>query len=152
MPGPTPKDPKVRQRTNREATAASFIDTSPIASGTPPELIERRSEAGEVIPWRAETQSFWDDLWSSPMASEYTTADVHGLYILATLVDAFWANPTETRAAEIRLQRQCFGLTPIDRRRLQWEIKRVEPNGAKPKVPERPERAADPRSVLKAVS
>jgi hypothetical protein len=52
--------------------------------------------------------------------------DVHGLYILAVLVDAFWSEPSASLAAEIRLQRQCFGLTPIDRRRLQWEIDRGE--------------------------
>jgi hypothetical protein len=151
MPAP-PKDPKLRQRRNVESTAATFIDTSPIAEGQSPELIERRNENDEVVPWRQETQDFWRDIWASPMASEYTTADVHGLYILATLVDSFWASPTEARAAEIRLQRQCFGLTPIDRRRLQWEIKRVEPAGpAKAKIPDRPERAADPRSVLRAV-
>ena len=152
MPGPTPKDPKVRQRANRESSAATLIDTSPIADGEKPELRERLDAEGKIVPWRQETVEFWADLWDSPMAPEYTAADVHGLYILAELVDAFWSAPSTVSAAEIRLQRQCFGLTPIDRRRLQWEIKRVEPAGAaKPKIPERPERAADPRSVLRAV-
>lgn len=60
------------------------------------------------------------------MAHEYLDADVHGLYRLAVLVDQFWADPSPVLAAEIRLEQQCFGLTPIDRRRLQWEIERGE--------------------------
>lgn len=152
MSGPIPKDPKVRQRVNREPTASTLIDTSPIAEGKTPKLRTRKDADNKVVPWREETKEFWADLWSSPMAKEYTAADVHGLHILAELVDAFWAAPSTVSAAEIRLQRQCFGLTPIDRRRLQWEIKRVEPEGKKkPEVP-RPERLADPRAVLKAVT
>jgi hypothetical protein len=151
VPGPTPKDPKVRQRVNRDATAASLIESSPIAEGSLPELRQRQDAEGKEIPWRVETKEFWADLWTSPMATEYTAADVHGLHILAELVDSFWASPSTVAAAEIRLQRQCFGLTPIDRRRLQWEIKRVEKPGGKPEAPKRPERLADPRAVLKAV-
>jgi hypothetical protein len=45
--------------------------------------------------------------------------------LVARLIDRF--NYGEVNlAAEIRLQRQCFGLTPLDRRRLQWEIERAE--------------------------
>jgi hypothetical protein len=62
------------------------------------------------------------------MAPEYDASDVHGLYVLAELVDAFWNCESVTGrkdlSGEIRLQRQAFGLSPIDRRRLQWEIER----------------------------
>jgi hypothetical protein len=60
------------------------------------------------------------------MAPEFDESDVHGLYLLAVLVNEFWNAPSKELAAEIRLQRQCFGLTPIDRRRLQWEIERTD--------------------------
>jgi hypothetical protein len=60
------------------------------------------------------------------MAPEFTESDVHGLLVLAVLVDEFWVDPSKELAAEIRLQRQCFGLSPLDRRRLQWEIERSE--------------------------
>jgi hypothetical protein len=73
-------------------------------------------------PWHSMTQQWWDDLWDSPMAPEYDDSDRHGLFLLAVLVDGFWRSPSKELAAEIRLQRQCFGLTPIDRRRLQWTI------------------------------
>ena len=58
-------------------------------------------------------------------------------------------------ANEIRLQRQCFGLTPIDRRRLEWEIEKAE--GANAKGQKRrnegrkvKEYKVDPRTALEA--
>ena len=65
------------------------------------------------------------------MAAEFLQADRHGLYRLAVLVDAFWRTEDPRLASEIRLQAQCFGLTPIDRRRLQWEM---EDEGAETKA------------------
>ena len=69
------------------------------------------------------------------MASEYLQVDLHGLYMLAALLDRFWQAPSTALAAEIRQQRQCFGLTPIDRRRLQWEVERAEAVSRKPHRP-----------------
>lgn len=86
------------------------------------------------------------------MAAEYLQADTHGLYVLAELVDQFWAAPTAALASEIRQQRQGFGLTPIDRRRLQWEVERVE-SVARKRVPPRARPAGDdPRALLSVVS
>jgi hypothetical protein len=80
--------------------------------------------------WHSQTRQWWVDVWASPMAPEYDSSDRHGLFALAALVDDFWKAETAREraalAAEIRLQRQCFGLTPIDRRRLQWEIERTD--------------------------
>jgi hypothetical protein len=86
------------------------------------------------------------------MASEYVQADVHGLYRLAALVDAFWHEPDKELAAEIRLQQQCFGLTPLDRRRLQWEVERVE-EVTRRRAQRQPQAAAgeDPRAALRIV-
>jgi hypothetical protein len=101
------------------------------------------------------TVSWWVDIWQSPMAPEFEKSDIHGLYILAALIDSFWTTPTREIAGEIRLQRQAFGLTPIDRRRLQWEIERTDEaqekgerrRAARPKPEADP--AKDPRTVLK---
>lgn len=112
--------------------------------------------------WRAETKAWWADVWASPMAGEFVDgrADIHGLFVLAVLVDDFWSEPTTALAAEIRLQRQCFGLTPIDRRRLQWEIERGEEATERtrrrraepaPAAAASGGQAADPRSLLHAV-
>ena len=97
------------------------------------------------------TRAWWRDVWHSPMAGEYVQADIHGLYRLAVLIDQFWAEPTKEMAAEIRLQQQAFGLSPIDRRRLEWTIGQAE--GASSKRQRRQVREADaaecdPRSVL----
>lgn len=87
------------------------------------------------------------------MAAEYLQADIHGLYILALLVDRFWKKPSTMLSTEIRLQRQCFGLTPIDRRRLQWEVQKVEDATSRKRQPQRPviPEGEDPRNYLSVV-
>jgi hypothetical protein len=117
MPGPAPKRNPARR--NRPSTAATLHVVHDVEA---PEL------PGGL--WHKLTQEWWDDIWASPMAPEFDSSDRHGLFALAMLVNDFWmAESASDRAklsAEIRLQRQCFGLTPIDRRRLQWEIERTD--------------------------
>jgi hypothetical protein len=60
------------------------------------------------------------------MADEYLRVDEHALFRLAALIDLFWSNPSKELAAEIRLEQQAFGITPLDRRRLEWSIEQVE--------------------------
>lgn len=142
MPSPIPKDPKTRQRRNK-TTTATLVDDAPRKLN--PKLPKR--EDGE--PWHAQTLQFWKLVWKSPMAPEYVEADVPGLIRLATLIDAFWkadVGKIVALSAEIRLVGQNYGLSPLDRRRLQWEVKRVE--GEKPKR-ETPKRdSTDPRVSL----
>lgn len=110
---PLPKHPSARARRN--------VTTGPRTLHAVPNQKTPALPKGE---WRSETKSWWRDIWKSPMAPEYDASDLHGLLILAVLVDAFWKEPSEKTAGEIRLQRRDFGLTPYDRRRLQWEIDR----------------------------
>jgi hypothetical protein len=78
-------------------------------------------KAGPVKePWHPLAIAWWKDVWRSAMAVRYTKADVHGLYLLLDLVDRYWRGE-RALAGEIRLQRQAFGITPLDRWRLQWE-------------------------------
>jgi hypothetical protein len=120
MEGAMPPLPKHKPaRRNRSAGAATL--RKPTGRAKVPALPERLA-----VPWHPQTLEWWADVWASPMAPEYDPSDVHGLYVLAMLVDAFWYEPSQGMAAEIRLQRQCFGLSPIDRRRLQWEIERAD--------------------------
>ncbi len=144
--GPAPKPAHMRQRRNRTSTNAKLQADPKLKA---PEL------PGRV--WHEMTLAWWADVWSSPMAPEYDESDRHGLFMLAVLVDEFWLSPTKDLAAEIRLQRQAFGLSPIDRRRLQWEIERgdeaserTQKRRAKP-APAPAEASADPRSILHAV-
>ena len=57
---------------------------------------------------------------------QYMDVDEEGLILLVDLVHEYWKAPVRstTLAAEIRQHRTAFGLTPIDRRRLQWEVDR----------------------------
>lgn len=147
MPSPIPKrNPARRNRTSTRATLSAVHDVE-----APPLPRDRT--------WHPQTREFWADVWASPMAPEYDDSDKHGLFILAVLVDGFWEKPHWTAAAEIRLQRQCFGLTPIDRRRLQWEIERgdaAEEKTARRRSsvtakPDDDETAGDPYGALRAV-
>jgi len=96
------------------------------------------------------------------MAAEYLTADMKGgLYLLAELYQHRWSDPdTKTLiglAAEIRQQEVRFGLSSMDRRRLQWEIEKgetAEDRTQKRRSSRKLDAASkkDPRDVLKVVS
>ncbi|MGW4718867.1 phage terminase small subunit [Nocardia sp. NPDC004260] len=116
MPQPK-KHPSVRARANRASTAAVLTDGRTVIR---PDLPER--EEG----WHPQTVQWWNDLWAAPMAAEYHPSDKHALFLLAVLMDQFWVKPSQSLAAEIRQQRQAFGLTPYDRRRLEWTIESAE--------------------------
>lgn len=148
MPGPIPKDPKLRQRRNRTSTAAVLIGGTAAGRLRAPKLPQRDDQE-----WHPLTLAWWKDVWRSPMAPEFLQADVHGLYLLADLIDQYWREPSFKLAGEIRQQRQCFGLTPIDRRRLQWQVQQVEANERKVRgdAPSRQRVAGDPRALLHAV-
>lgn len=86
------------------------------------------------------------------MAREYLRADEHALFRLAVLVDNYWTKPSAALASEIRLQQQAFGLTPLDRRRLEWSIEQVEAaqNRVKTKRASKPlGKENDPRDALR---
>lgn len=138
-PGQPPKNPATRQRRNRTATQATLEQSPDVAC---PPLPDRA--------WNPQTLAWWGDIWASPMAGEWEPSEVHELFLLAVLVDQFWTEPSPKLAAEIRLQRQCFGLTTMDRWRLKWEINRGD-KAAKEK-PKRARPKADPRAHLSAVS
>ena len=124
MPGPAPKPASTRARRNKTSTAATLKADAAIVA---PELPE--------FDWHSMALRWWADVWSSPMAPEFDESDRHGLFQLAMLVNDFWTaeTPRERKelAAEIRQQGQRFGLSPIDRRRLQWEIERTDEAQAK---------------------
>lgn len=138
---PMPKDPSTRQRRNKAATRTTLHAVHDVEA---PALPKGRR-------WRKATKDWWADVWASPMAPEYDSSDVHGLFVLAALVDEFWAAPSTALASEIRLQRQAYGLSPIDRRRLEWSIDRGDE--AVERTRERqaartPKPAEDPRNSL----
>jgi len=89
------------------------------------------------------TVTWWHAVWTSPMAGEYLPADQHGLLMLAVLVDAFWRQPKVSLAAEIRMAGREFGLSPLNRRRLEWAIEKA------PAPTPAPSKQRDPRLHLR---
>ena len=144
---PVPKRAATRERVARAAGASRM-------EGTPLERIPELPKKPGGGKWHAFTVAMWRAIQASPMAGEYYEADLHGLYILADLVDQYWDTGDISLATEIRQQRQCFGLTPIDRRRLEWEIAKVEHAADRSNPPAESKRrvVGDPRAVLHAVS
>lgn len=121
---PVPKPKHLRQRTNKTPGAATLPTEASMVDAAVPDLPGR--EGG----WHPEVLTWWEDVWRSPMASEYLQADYRGLTRLAVLVHDFWAAESAKErssiSAEIRLQEVRFGLSPIDRRRLDWTIANSE--------------------------
>lgn len=144
------KDPSVRARRNTASTASKL--TRP-AGKVPP------MPDGPV--WHPEAKRWWNDVWSSPMSPEWDESDEHNVILCALLYNDIWSAETakerKDAAGEFRLQRKDLGLTPYDRRRLEWTIESADE--AKDRGRQRRARRAtpaetgsDPRDVLRAVN
>lgn len=152
MPGPAPKPAALRQRRNKTSTRANLPSPEKAARRKVPPLFER--EGG----WHVKVLEWWQSVWRSPMRSEYLDSDMRGgLFRLALLYQDMWtAADAKERlevAKEIRLQEVGFGLSPINRRQLQWEIEKGESAAEKTKSRKQrkpaPVPTDDPRGVLK---
>ena len=173
--GPAPMPPgRARRQPSRKATAAVLFAPEP-GSVKVPELPPRPQDWHHPmlnrppVDWHPPTLAWWLDLWHSPMAAEFDASDIPGLHVVAVLWDDFWRaeTPRERLAvlAEIRLQGARFGLSPMDRRRLQWQIEETEAKQAqgrkheRQKATEQPSTPAagagpqrvDPRALLRSV-
>lgn len=131
MPGPAAKPAGARARRNKHSTNAQLVELTPEEREeliVPDLPLHPMAEDGRN--WHFMTIAWWMDTWQSPMAQEYVDSDIHGMYLLAVIVDDFWRakTPRERQAAagEIRLQAVRYGISPFDRRRLQWEIVKTE--------------------------
>ena len=155
MPGPAPKDPSLRARRNKASTRSTLngdhdIKAPPLPAG---------------VKWHKNTRAWWRDAWASPMAPEYTDTDRHGLYQVAMLNNDFWtaATPKERAECRVRLEKAeaDFGMNPLARRRLEWQIEETQDKqarGRRRQVPPAadvsppPGAAEDPRLRLVASS
>jgi hypothetical protein len=116
MPGPPPKPPGQRRRRNKQPKAERL----PVKAGrkAPP-----LPEAERMLP---PTRAWWATVWSAPMAAVYLDADVPALARLATLIDRMNQGESSSRLlSEIRSLEDRFGLSPLARRRLQWEVEQA---------------------------
>jgi len=143
MSGPIPKPALLRQRTNRKSGAAT------LEAPESPEIPEIPNP--DQREWHPLTLEAWQHAWESPMASQWLDSDVDGLGRVALIWDRFYKEPDVKYLAEIRLQEQRFGLSPLDRTRLQWEVNRVDESERKRPKPAMERTGTDPRSILQAV-
>ena len=141
--GPAPKPAQLRQRTNKKAGHATL--ETPDSPDVP------QLPNPDARQWHELTIVAWKHAWCSPMASQWLETDVDALGRLALLWDAFYKAPEAKNLAEIRLQEQRFGLSPLDRSRLQWEVAKGEEAERKRHPPTRRRDMGDPRSILMAV-
>lgn len=155
MKGRTPKPAALRQRRNRASTQATLPSQEATRRTAVAALPERSEGAGS---WHPRVLTWWEAVWRSPMASEYLDSDRQRLQLIAELHQRFWTSadrgePVTKLASEIRQQEVLFGLTPMDRRRLQWEVEKGEQAADRTasrhtrKAPEK--RRSDPRDVLR---
>ncbi len=163
MSGPQPKPSHMRQRRNKTTTRALAAPARNARVPKVPKLPARGRGRGA---WHPRVRAWWSDVWKSPMASEYLDVHRHGLEALAELRQEFHTakDPGKLLAlhAEIRQSQRDYGLTPLDLRRLQWEVRRavdaVAPaDAANAKSPQketkrRPgQKKGDPRKLLRLV-
>jgi hypothetical protein len=87
------------------------------------------------------------------MATEWLEADLPGLNRLIVLIEDYWCAGTARERkdldAEIRMQEMRLGLSPLDRRRLEWSLDKPEPEDEAP-APMQPT-GTDARALLRAV-
>lgn len=146
--GPAPKPAHLRQRTNKKS-GASVLTIGPRSARQKIPTLPNHDQR----EWHSFTLMEWKSWWLSPMADKWIDSDFYGLYKLACLTDKYFKTDDIEALKEIRLQEPRFGLTPLDRSRLQWEIVRGDEAGtkkpAKPRPTSRPNR--DPRAFLRDI-
>ena len=141
--GPPPKPAHMRQRGKARAGIATLEAPAPESVEVPaiPNPDQRE--------WHPLTLEAWKNAWRSPMSTQWLGTDEDALGRLALLWDQFYKDPKAITLAEIRLQEQRFGFSPLDRSRLQWEIRRAEDPAKKQQPAKRT--GTDPRAFLAAV-
>lgn len=148
--GPAPKPANIRQRRNKKAGATNL--PAPKNEKSKKKIPELQNPDGRIF--HPLTMSWWNHVWESPMAGEYLITDIDGLARIAILIDNYYKFPmdksTKEMLGEIRLQEARFGLSPVDRSRLQWEIQKGEEAERKrgPKQSTTSPHHADPRGIL----
>lgn len=146
---PLPKPAEERRRRNKTAGARTLRQVEPGTIDVPalPDRV-----------WHPQVTRWWSDVWASPMAPEWDDSDIHGLFELAGLMHRYWlaledsetsASSLAALAGQLRQGRQQYGLSPLDRRRLEWEIDKAEEAGRRRtarKAATAPRVVKDPRS------
>jgi hypothetical protein len=142
--GPPPKPAHLRQRSTTKKAGHAVLTAVPTTDA--PDIPNPDGRG-----WHLLTLQSWARAWRSEMATKWLDSDVDGLGRLAILWDEFYKEPKATMLAEIRLQEQRFGLSPLDRTRLQWEINKADESERRKPKPIVKRSGTDPRAILMAV-
>ncbi len=123
MPGPMPKDPATLTRRNKVSTKAVLRLVKNPKIPAPP--------AG--TDWHEQALIWWGKAWSSPMRQEWTDSDANGIELMLAVQHAYWKSFDE---GDYRIMPQLmnsfntlakqYGLSPMSRRSLQWQIEQGE--------------------------
>lgn len=105
-----------------------YLDPTPNADAVVPELPDPAQwlQPG-ATEWPKVVVSWWQDVHTSPMASEWHEADFAGLYLAASYL-AGAVNPDLTPGERVKSSQawesslKAFGLTPRSRELLRWKI------------------------------
>lgn len=137
------KHPKVRQRKNKESTAAELKNVAPLVVGTT--LPTHRTD------WLPQVKDAWSRIWKSPMASEFCEEDIILLTAAIEALQQYYEKPSVKNAKVIMGVFQPFGLSPLDRRRLGWTFKKPEAPKQVETEPAKSKPGIDPRDILDGV-
>lgn len=120
MPTP-PKPPGQRRRRNKDAPQWTALDGKKRKAPPMPGGAKATSAA----------RSYWKTLWESPMAGMYQEADKFPIARAAALhAVALSGEATGAELAELRQLEAALGITPLARRKLQWEVESAAGPGA----------------------
>lgn len=146
--GPAPKPAHMRQRTNKKA------GNTTIEAPASDDVNVPNIPNPDARTWHPLTLAAWAHAWTSPMSSQWLETDQDALGRLALLWDQFYQKPDSKVLGEVRLQEQRFGLSPLDRSRLQWEVSRAEDAEDKQRRKRQPGSGTtgDPRKLLTMVA
>jgi hypothetical protein len=124
---PTPKPPGQRTRPNARQKDWQKLPAAG-REGAAPELPNAAQIGKPARDW-------WTAVWSSPMATVYLDADVPALVRAARLVaKEASGKASATELGELRQLEDRYGLSPLARRRLQWEIEQAKADEKSPAV------------------
>lgn len=129
MPGPAPKHPSQRRRTNSGPAMLQLPASG--RPGDPPEWPLSRPRAAEL--------KVWAELWALPQAVMWERLQwvrAVARYV-RHLLDVEVRNPSTRILAEVRQMEDRLGLTPTAMMKLHWEIAPDEVAEARKAKPER---------------
>ena len=80
-----------------------------------------------VAEWAPAVVDWWNDIWTSPMASEFVDSDIHGLYMacyyMHESLNPFYRLSDRLAASKMFEQTvKNYGLTPSARETLRWQV------------------------------